>query len=96
MYGLSTLEMEQLEAEVDEGPDDEIVPLGPLMAKLLIGAVRAGNTEAMRYLDRVMAHDGVPRNQRRQKIHGLKALGPVKTDDTRAYNDLMKFLKGLQ
>lgn len=94
MFGLTAQEFAQMEREVGDGPGDEIVPIGPLMAKFIINGVRAGNTQAMAWLDEIMAKDGVPRPARKAEIYKLKRMGPAPDPTARSANDFIEFLKG--
>ncbi len=98
MFGLSSAECAQMvrEVEADDGPDDEIVPIGPLMARFIIGGVRAGDTRAMKWLDEILAENGVSRPVRKARIHQLKAAGPAPDPEAVTAAAFLKFLRGLQ
>lgn len=99
MFGLTAAEMAELIAQVeaDDGPGDEIVPVGRLMAKLIIGGVRAGDPSFTKTYDAIMARQGHPRHVRSARIYQLKALGPVPEapDSSAAVAELINFLEGV-
>jgi hypothetical protein len=96
MYGLTSEEIQELRSDLDREEDG----LTALERRAIINAARAGNTAALRMIEKAYARAGASRSVARADLAELRALGPVSdpenAESARALADLTQFLKGLK
>lgn len=91
MYGLTDQELAALEVNADRIESG----LSPLERRFILNAARAGNTEAIRVVERLLVGAGYSRAASREKIAALRT-GADTADDRRAFDTFMQTIQGLK